>query len=110
MLPGYALLPPGEYNRLAPPVAGIPTPTRDADFTAADVRVSAEDRLDAIAARIALERGLSVRLEPFASPRDRLRARGIPFRGNPGDVLLVDRADLPGGPRLFVPLGGDLMT
>jgi DNA-binding beta-propeller fold protein YncE len=107
LAPLYALTPRAEYARLAPPVGGVPVALRDQDFVAADVRVSAADRLDAIAEQLALERGEDAPPDLIPALDDRLRARGIPFRGNPSDVLLASQPD---GARLFVPLGGDLMT
>lgn len=40
-------------------------------------------------------------------PVERLRAESIPFRGNPSDV---DHLDVNGVKKIYVPLGGDLMT
>jgi DNA-binding beta-propeller fold protein YncE len=106
LAPLYALVPREEYGRLAPPVGGTPAPLLDADFVSPDVRISAATRLGEIAEQIAAERGRDVPQE-IVSADDRARAQGIPFRGNPSDVVL---ADLPGDAKLFVPLGGDLMT
>lgn len=107
LLPVYQLLPRAEYGRLAPPVDGIPLSAADEDFTAAGVRVSALERLGEIAAQVGQERGLAQAPEIVASEPDRSRARAIPFRGNPSDVELVA---LPGDAKLYLPLGGDLMT
>jgi hypothetical protein len=98
--PLYALVASAEYERLAPPVDGVPAPLRDQDFTTAEVRVSAADMLDAIAQRLADERESGSPPADLIPPEDRPRARGIPFPGNPSDALL---AETPEGAR-FLPL------
>jgi len=105
--PLFELLPRSEYARLAPPVAGLPSPIADADFAAAAAPVSAADKLAELGRQIAEERGQSAPLELIPRAEDRERAQRIPFRGNPSDLAL---AEVAGETRAFVPLGGDLMT
>ncbi len=105
LAPLFELIPRSEYARLAPPVAGIPIGMSDADFAADALRVSIAQKLEELAAQLALERGESA---PQGLPllrADRERAARMPFRGNPSDALLL-RTDAE--PKLYVPLGGDL--
>ncbi len=105
--PLYQLLPRAEYARLAPPVAGVPLPIADPDFAAAAVEVSAADKLDELGRQLADERGLGASIDLLPRAEDRERAQQIPFRGNPSDLA---RVQIGAETRVFVPLGGDLMT
>jgi YVTN family beta-propeller protein len=105
--PRFRLLPRAEYARIAAPVAGSYVAASDGDFESPATLVSAEAKLDEIAAQLAQERGAGASFDLIPSAEDRERARRIPFRGNPSDVAI---ARLSGETRVFVPLGGDLMT
>ena len=95
--PVYQLLPRTEYGRIAKD--GVQA--SDADFTTNNIVVSVQQKMDEIAAT----HGFSTALIPDAS--DRQRSTGIPFRGNPSDVKFVNVA---GQTKIYVPLGGDVMT
>jgi DNA-binding beta-propeller fold protein YncE len=94
--PLYELTPRAEYGRLT--IDGVAM--TDADFQTNAVTVSASQKMDEVAATIG-----AADLIPNAA--DRQRANFIPFRGNPSDVksLVVG-----GRTRIYVPLGGDVMT
>ena len=93
LLPLFELLPPGEFARLG---------AVETSFTSPDTHSSVEARLDALALRIGEDNGSA---PPDLLGAARGRARSMPFRGNPSDLLRVPRPD---GDLLLVPLGGDL--
>ncbi len=95
--PLYELTPRAEYARFRRVDGDVMS---DSDFTAQRVRTSAAQKMDQVAL---LVKGQNI----IAKPEDRQRAIQIPFRGNPTDVkwIAVD-----GQKKIFVPLGGDLMT
>ncbi len=102
LVPPYQLTPRAEYGRFREGA----TIMGDLDFETTAVTVSAVTKLDEIAAQIAAERGVAT-IDIVKSTADRDRASLIPFRGNPSDVKLYTSAQ---GTRLYVPLGGDVMT
>ncbi|HEX2687907.1 MAG TPA: hypothetical protein VHN14_14870, partial [Kofleriaceae bacterium] len=101
--PTYQLTPRTEYGRFTELGATM----KDADFiSTANNFVAASQKIDEIAAQIAVERGVPS-LNLLARAEDRQRAQQIPFRGNPSDIDLVT---VDGSRQAYVPLGGDLMT
>jgi hypothetical protein len=87
--PRFRLLPRAEYARIAAPVAGSSVAASDGDFESPATLVSAEAKLDEIAAQLAQERGAGASFDLIPSAEDRERARRIPFRGNPSDVAIA---------------------
>ena len=101
LAPEFQLTPSAEFGRLV--IFGVAM--NNADFTTPNTLVSAQQKLDQLGQQIGLERGETpLDLIPFDSEN---RASQIPFRGNPSDVAFVDIA---GQTKLYIPLGGDLMT
>lgn len=98
LAPLYQLTPRAEYGRIAQ--AGVQM--QDSDFTSNQVVASAAQKLDEIGASLNPPRQI------ITSAEDRDRAQGIPFRGNPSDVKMVTLDS--GVQKLYVPLGGDVMT
>ena len=100
LYPLFQLTPRPEQPRFT--TAGVSL--TDDDFTAsAGGFVSVAEKLDEIAAQIALE-GSTGTVE-LITPADRLRAERMPFRGNPSDVDVVRVDDTR---VVFVPLGGSV--
>lgn len=101
--PIYKLTPSAEFGRFT--LFGVAM--RNADFTSNATVVSAEQKLVEIGQQIARDRGQQQPIDLIPSFEDRTRAQQIPFRGNPSDVKFLE---IDGQTKLYVPLGGDLMT
>jgi DNA-binding beta-propeller fold protein YncE len=101
LTPLFRLTPRSEYGRLSH--GGVTL--RDRDYQADAVTTSIAGRLDDLGKQLAQERGLSKPVDLLPDPADRERAAGMPFRGHPSDVKVVNAF---GVIRAYVPLGGDV--
>jgi DNA-binding beta-propeller fold protein YncE len=100
LVPLYEITPLGELSRFE--LFGQAMKTTD--FTTQNVAISAETKLLQIADQISSERGGSP-INLFKDAESRTRSAGIPFRGNPTDIDLVE---IDGVLKAYVPLGGGI--
>jgi cytochrome c551/c552/6-phosphogluconolactonase (cycloisomerase 2 family) len=101
--PIYQLLPRSEYGR----VKNQNVQFQDADYQSNATTTSAASKMDEIAAIIQRDSGSTTPIDVMPDPGDRQRSQFIPFRGKPSDVKM---AHVGGLSKLYVPLGGDVMT
>ena len=101
--PLYELTPRAEYGRIVQ--AGVTM--SDTDFESQQTTTSAVSKMDEIGAQITRETGATTPINLIPNAADRQRAQLIPFRGNPTDVKFLSVAGLQ---KIYVPLGGDVMT
>ena len=101
--PIFQLLPRQQYGRIVENGVAF----SDADYQSNAVTTSAASKMDEVAAIISADNGAAAGIDLISDPSDRQRAGLIPFRGKPSDVKLVN---LNGQTKLYVPLGGDVMT
>jgi|GEM_PF-2158369 len=109
MPPVYQLTPNVEYTKFT--IGGVTMADSDFQLAGGGFAQSASGKLDEIAQQIGAENGGSA--PTIITAPDRLRAQAIPFRGNPGDVKVLQLVNNQGvlGDRLaYSTLGGDLMT
>jgi DNA-binding beta-propeller fold protein YncE len=95
--PLFEITPQAEFNRFEIFGQGMAT----TDFTTAATRISTEAKLLQVQGQIEADNDRPFNL--LDGGETATRARGIPFRGNPTDVKIIN---VDGKPKAYVPLGG----